>query len=306
MLKINSIKLDFGPRNRLVPHLKDDDKIASDVFGSHGVAMTIFESAFLCGTLNKFKPTKILEIGVGAGGTTAIIFQCLQDIGMPYELHSIDLTLKAWYGAGNKDTGYVAKYVKENNIITSLNKDGSALCGVHFEHYGTILPFVIEEIGYDIDFVILDTMHTLPGEILDFLAVLPYLKSNAIVVLHDIFWNQVNYDFVSAHATGTLFSAVKGDKFLNLILDEADLIYRYPNIGAFQITEQTMENIADVFLTLALRWDYFPPREQLRAYYKIFSKHYSSDICAIFENFIKANYLNLRIRDEIGKHAKNI
>ena len=48
-----------------------------------------------------------------------------------------------------------------------------------------INPDVIDEIGSDIDFLILDTLHIVPGEILDFLVCLPYLTKDAIVVLHD-------------------------------------------------------------------------------------------------------------------------
>ena len=46
----------------------------------------------------------------------------------------------------------------------------------------------IETIGNEIDLVFIDTMHTTPGEMLDWLMALPFLKEEAIVVLHDIFW----------------------------------------------------------------------------------------------------------------------
>lgn len=124
MLKINKIELDFEPRNKIVPHLPDGDKAQelANKLGSHRISMTAFESAFLCGTLKKFKPKKILEIGVGAGGSTAVILQCLEDIGQPYELHSIDLTTKAYYGTSEDDTGFIAKYIKENNFIVTSSE----------------------------------------------------------------------------------------------------------------------------------------------------------------------------------------
>lgn len=34
---------------------------------------------------------------------------------------------------------------------------------------GKAIPFVLERIGKDIDFLILDTAHCLPGELLDFI-----------------------------------------------------------------------------------------------------------------------------------------
>ena len=72
MYHINEIVLDFEPRKNVlskIPVVPDEPE------------MSEFESAFLCGLLNKFQPKKILEVGVAAGGTTAIILQCMKNIG---------------------------------------------------------------------------------------------------------------------------------------------------------------------------------------------------------------------------------
>ena len=42
-----------------------------------GQEMSYWQSSFLCGLIKKERPQKILEIGVSAGGTTAIILNCL-------------------------------------------------------------------------------------------------------------------------------------------------------------------------------------------------------------------------------------
>jgi hypothetical protein len=47
-------------------------------------------------------------------------------------------------------------------------------------YIGTLTSQVIETIGNDIDFVFIDTMHITPGEMLDWLMVLPFLKEEAI------------------------------------------------------------------------------------------------------------------------------
>ena len=86
--------------------------------------------------------------------------------------------------------------------------------------------------------------------------------------------------------------------------DYPDFIYHYPNIAAFQITEATKENIANIFLSLILKWQYFPKRKQIRIYHEIFKKHYSAELCEIFEEAIKMNYLNLRIDYEVSVHDK--
>ena len=169
-------------------------------------------------------------------------------------------------------------------------------------HLGTVLPKVIEEIGGDIDFVILDTAHVVPGEILDFITVLPYLKKDAVVVLHDIMENQRIYSQETQHATVALFSSVVADKFFNFNTMFVDFMHNYPNIGAFQINSDTMKNIENVFLALVLRWQYSLPGDQLFAYYNIFQKHYSKELCLLFEQALKMNYLNLKIDGEIQNY----
>ena len=51
---------------------------------------------------------------------------------------------------------------------------------------GDLATEFLEKIGNDIDMVFIDTVHYQPGEILDFLMVLPFLKEEAIVIFHDI------------------------------------------------------------------------------------------------------------------------
>ena len=38
------------------------------------------------------------------------------------------------------------------------------------------------------DFLFSDTAHVTPGELINFIEVLPFLKEKAIVVIHDILW----------------------------------------------------------------------------------------------------------------------
>ncbi|MBQ4402827.1 MAG: class I SAM-dependent methyltransferase [Selenomonadaceae bacterium] len=168
MIHINEIPLDFEPRRKILPKIPavpDEPE------------MSEFESAFLCGALKTFRPKKILEIGVAGGATTAIILQTLEDLGEPYEIHSVDVAEK-FYCDQSKTSGFMAMFAKEK-ILGELR-------GTHEFHIGKVLPQIIDEIGGDIDFVILDTVHNLPSEVLDFIAMLPYLKVGAVVVLHDV------------------------------------------------------------------------------------------------------------------------
>ena len=53
---------------------------------------------------------------------------------------------------------------------------------------GGITSQFIETIGYGIDLVFIDIKHVTPGEMLDWLMVLPFLKNEAIVIFHDAFF----------------------------------------------------------------------------------------------------------------------
>jgi predicted O-methyltransferase YrrM len=63
--------------------------------------MSAFESAFVCGLIKENRPRKILEVGVAAGGTTSIILQCNEDLGLgeECEVFSVDLNELYYRGA---------------------------------------------------------------------------------------------------------------------------------------------------------------------------------------------------------------
>ncbi len=281
MIRLNAMPLDFEPRRKILPKLPSF--VSKD--GYREPEMSEFESAFLCGAIKQFRPKKILEVGVAGGATTAIILQALEDIGEPYEMHSVDVAEK-FYRDKTKPSGFMATLAKEK-VFGNLR-------GTHEFHLGKYLPQVIDNIGGDIDFVILDTVHSLPGEVLDFIAMLPYLKDGAIVVLHDVALNQYGTN-PNGNATTVLFSAVTANKFLNLVSGDVNSKFQYPNIAAFQINEHTAQNIENVFLTLILRWSYLPSQGEMNLYFVHYRKHYPKELCAIYAEAIKMNLYNLVI-----------
>ena len=68
------MELVWEPRKRAM------ESIMKGEWGSEP-EMSEFESAFVCGLIKEKRPKKILEIGVAGGGTTAIVMQCLNDLG---------------------------------------------------------------------------------------------------------------------------------------------------------------------------------------------------------------------------------
>lgn len=237
--------------------------------------MSEWQSGFLCGLIKQYQPKKIVEVGVAAGGTTAIMLNCIAMLGLDSEIYSVDLN-ETHYRDKTKKTGYLAEECKpflKRNVI-------------HKTYYGGVLPKFLDEIGDDIDFLVLDTVHSMPGEILDFLASLPRLKDGAVVVLHDIILNHLLPGRAWSFATKVLLSTAVGDKILGM---EAGNPCKYPGIGAFQVTQDTRKYIGNVFLSLTISWAYMPEAEELEIYRKYFRQYYCDELCEEFDAAIGLN-----------------
>lgn len=225
--------------------------------------MKASQHGFLCGLIKRFRPQKLVEVGVAAGGTSAVILRCIQSLDLETEMYSVDLSEKC-YKVPEKASGY---------FLHDAEK-----CGISLRHHtlmlGKVVAARLEEIGRDIDFLILDTTHSMPGENLDFLTCYPYLKNEAVVVLHDTAI-QFSGKNVFSFATSILFQTVVANKFLNNATT-------HPNIAAFQITEDTSKYIADVFAALMIPWKYIPETEQLHEYEAVLTRHYPEDCMRLY------------------------
>ena len=237
--------------------------------------MTREEMAFICSLIKENSPRKIVEIGVASGGTTAVILECNSILNLDAVFYSVDLSEKM-YRDNTRQTGYLVDEIVENKKKKS-----------HQFLLGKYLPERLEKIGKEIDFVILDTVHKLPGELLDFSAILPFLSDKAIVVLHDVALQHNNSaNNPSWNATQILFSIVKGKKYINF----KD---KYPNIAAFSVDKSTRDNISDVFSAMTLVWAYLPEIEELEIYKKWYANYYDSSILNLFNQAISLNQKTL-------------
>ena len=255
--------------------------------------MTEFESAFLCGLIKERKPRKIVEVGVAAGGTTAIMLKCIEMLGMAEntEIYSVDLSERFYRGKG-ESSGYLAEGILHGNDVV-----------FHHQFFlGRLLPEVIDEIGNSIDFLVLDTAHILPGELLDFLTAYPYLATNACVVLHDIANNHY-FESPESFATQVLFDAVVADKILT---KDKDRRLHYPNIGAFIINQDTGKYISDVFNALVVTWSYKLDKRQRESYYSSFQKHYDTNLVETFRNICLLQDSTSVFRDEVKRQQLRV
>ena len=208
------------------------------------------QKEFVNGVVRKFKPKKILEIGVAEGGSSIIILNAIKDIEDSH-LFSIDLST-------NNRIGYCVK-----NIFQNLSNKWTL-------YTGNIPAKFMKEIGNNIDMVFIDSVHFEPGEILDFLMVLPFLKEEAIVILHDI-GNQISKcgqaNSRRNFAPYKIFNIIRGKKFYpsgNYILTK--------DIGGIKLEKNQFKFIHDYFRTLGGQWDYFPDETHInlmRKYIKL-------------------------------------
>jgi len=233
--------------------------------------------AFISGIIRMKQPRKIVEIGVAEGGTTAVIMQTLSMLELGGEVYSVDLNEDFYYNNGLK-TGYAYNEIEKN---ISQGKNG------HQFMFGKTIAGQLEMIGKGIELVIIDTTHVLPGEILDFIAILPYLDKNAIVILHDtdVFYGRIinrEPEAIESVATRVLFSSVVADRIV-------DTENEMCNIAAFQINEDTYKYIEGCFWALGLPWTSTLSMENLREYRDCIEQNYCDYLIDVFDVAVRTN-----------------
>ena len=252
-----------------------------------GALLTITDMKFINGMIRKYKPKKILEVGVASGGSSAIILNAIQNIENSH-LYSIDKLINA-FNRKNKETGWIVKE-KFSNLMNKWTL-----------YTGGITSNFIEKIGGDIDFVFLDTIHYAPGEWLDILQILPFLKkTNAIVMLHDIRY-QFYIKKVFYSTNDHLFTYLRGEKIMPKVRDVI------PNIGAVLLDNNQEKYYFDYFFALTSTWSYIPEIEEWNFIRNFLSKYYSKEFINIYDSSYKMNkdykiYLkNEKKEKKIGK-----
>ncbi len=267
MYHIDQITLDREPREQIIHRLPEV---------ADGIKMYEFDSAFICGLLRESRPRKLLEVGVADGGSSAVILQAMTNLGVPFSLHSVDIRTRS-SRAPDREIGYLGGLAAH-----ALN-----VADHYYLHSGVILPQIIEDIGGGIDFLILDTTHSLPGETLDFLVAFPFLSPDAVVCLHDVRQNLKLPPSPLKIATNVLLHSVAAEKYLNT--DKTRQPDCCPNIGAFRCTEDTARYIGNVFGALTQNWYRMPDEEELLAYETILGPRYRMEELWLYEKAVVMN-----------------
>ncbi len=224
--------------------------------------MTESEMLFLSGLIKETKAKKIVEIGVASGTSSLLILDTIKNTEGAH-LHSIDYSAD-YYRDASKRTGFVVEDYSDLKQKWTL-------------YTGAMSCRFLENIGNEIDLCFIDTMHCSPGEFLDYLQVLPFMKKEGIIVLHDIAFH--TYDNPAWNTCCILFSAIHGQK----ILPEYTEHKYIPNIGAIKLSPSAIEEAFDVFNALMLAWLYQINKKDFLELKSYFKKYYPDELVNIFE-----------------------
>ncbi len=235
------------------------------------IGMTTDETALICGLIRQNRPRKILEVGVNKGGTTAVLLTALELLSEESVLHSVDIF---------------------DNTEEILGKIPDITHRLKL-HCGRDISAYLEEIGNDIDFCILDTSHVLPGEVLNFLCILPYLTIGATVVVHD---QTHQFDVDSPYVRHMGSSSIISCRLLNdLVVARKttpamvgpDGMQSAPNISSFTISEQTISNAGNILSALMLPWKTMPGIDHLTDALATIRRKYPEHFAEYFEAIVR-------------------
>lgn len=255
--------------------------------------MTFKERAFLNGVVRKTKPKTIVEIGLSAGGSTSVILNAIREMKNS-KLYSFDYNT-TWYRDVNlgidkgRKTGFLV-----NEIVPNLTSKWELFTGGVPCKFFDILP----NDGVDICFI--DTAHYNPGEHLNILEILPFMKKNGIIIYHDTVYHTVR---VSSGTTNCVSINTLNGKRIVLKSENTNGL---ANIGAV-ILDGKIENMVDgLFSNLSLPWSYKIKFNDFIEMFKHFSTYYSTDMVLIYVYYC-CFYINggLHNQKESAQFAEN-
>ncbi len=193
---------------------------------------------WICSMIEKYKPKRILEVGVSTGGSTAVYLNCIKQLGLETELVSVDSQTIAFYKKGKPAIGSEVYQLKEYLDLTKFKLIT-----------GKLLPEINDQIGI-FDMVIMDTVHFIPGEVLDLLCLKNNVHENTILILDDIniesrYPDLYKENLNSVSSNAMLLSSLNGTLLF------PDTIF--PEIGGIVLEDGIDEN--KLLLCLCHKWN---------------------------------------------------
>ena len=249
--------------------------ITTKIIKNSGWQLGGIQPYFINGLIRKIKPKNCLEVGVANGGSSILILNAIKDIPDSH-LISLDLNTQLYYDQSKK-TGY-----RVNQYFPELTKNWRLLTGEQPHKF-------LIKLKMKFDFAFLDTAHSAPGEILNFIEILPFLNENAIFILHDILWHfHSKIKFYPSNVY--LYPVIYGEKVL--IKNKNGSI---ENIGAIFLYNNQEKHYLDYFFLLLAFWEYIPKDNEINELRIFIKNFYKKDIyLKIFDTAVIKNKISFK------------
>lgn len=207
-----------------------------------------YDAALLRGLIARQKPSRMVEVGVASGYSTAVILDAMSAYKSQDQndlwLHSYDIMEQCYFDQSRRTGSAV------DELVPGLSHH------VRF-HFGAT-ALAVRDLPDDqmFDLAFIDASHDHPWPTFDTLAILPKLKKGSWIVLHDIMLPFFHAEFQCCGAN-LLFSLWPGEK----IMQPPEIAWR--NIGAIRYDgnkEATRSMLASLF---QLPWETSGPSKDL-------------------------------------------
>lgn len=254
------------------------------------------------GLIEEYKPENILEIGTAAGWAAYYMLEEALKHNPYTKITSIDFGHHLYYSQ-EREIGAAFKEVSPNLYEKWQLKTG--LMAVDFaanckEKY---------------DFVFIDANHIHPWATLDFIAILPLLKENAIVVFHDVYLNEICLGKKPANRhPDNLPVGQEMCKGPNVIYNifKKEMVLSYDDIApncAAMIVKNKNEILQKLLFALNSPWEnkYLNSnqiKDIIPKYFDFVNKNFEKKIAKNILNSIKTNNFKLELLNNIRNITK--
>ncbi len=231
--------------------------------------MSFKDRAFINGIIRKTKPKNVVEIGLSAGGSSCVILNALKDIENS-KLYSFDYNT-IWYRDANRkqNNGRKTGFLVPEIVPNLISKWELFTGGVPSKY--------LENIPIDgIDVCLIDTAHFNPGEHLNILEILPFMKKNGIIIFHDTAYHTLRFD--TGYTNCIALNTLRG-KRIKLNSENTNGL---PNIGAIVLDDDIESMLYPLFSNLSLSWSYKISNDDYLEMLNHFNMYYPSDLIKLF------------------------
>ncbi len=192
------------------------------------------DAVFLHGVVKEIRPAAMIELGVAAGCSSAVILQAMEGMGVG-TLHSFDIATHCYFDPTRPVGAAVAEMGASGQARWTLRSGTAA-------DVGRALA------GAEIPLAFVDANHAHPWPTLDVMALLPALTPDGWVVLHGISLARMYPEQASGrHGPQYLYEAWPGEK--------RSSGGRQNNIGAIRLLGDPQRTHAALREVLGVRWE---------------------------------------------------